>query len=208
MSIVFNWPGAMTMTHILHLDASIKGDTSVSRKLTARIVSRLTAADPATTVTIRDLAEGIAQIDGGWIGAVFTPDDARNEDQARIAAYADTLLDEVRAADVLVIGLPVYNFGVPAQLKSWFDQLARKGKTFTYTEKGPVGLLKGKRAIVAMSSDGTKMGSEIDFASGYVRHMLGFFGITEVEFVAADAILFAPETRVSEAEAAVDAIAA
>lgn len=196
------------MTSILRIDASIKGENSVSRRLTDRVMARLQAANPGASVITRDLSGGVPQIDGNWIGAVFTPAEDRNADQARIAGYADTLLAEVRAADVLVIGLPVYNFGVPAQLKSWFDQLARKGETFTYTETGPLGLLTGKRAIVALSSDGTKIGSPVDFASGYVRHMLGFFGITEVEFVAADAILFDPENTVKNAEAAVDALAA
>lgn len=196
------------MTSILRIDASIKGENSVSRRLTDRVMARLQAANPGASVITRDLSGGVPQIDGNWIGAVFTPAEDRNAEQAQIAGYADTLLAEVRAADVLVIGLPVYNFGVPAQLKSWFDQLARKGETFTYTETGPLGLLTGKRAIVALSSDGTKIGSPVDFASGYVRHMLGFFGITEVEFVAADAILFDPENTVKNAEAAVDALAA
>lgn len=196
------------MTSILRVDASIKGDTSVSRRLTDRLMNRLLAANPGAVVTARDLSGGVPQIDGNWIGAVFTPAEARNADQARIAAYSDALLAEVRAADILVIGLPVYNFGVPAQLKSWFDHLARKGETFHYTEAGAEGLLKGKRAIVALSSDGTKIGSPIDFASGYVRHMLGFFGITEVEFVAADAIVFDPEGTLKKAEAEVDALAA
>jgi FMN-dependent NADH-azoreductase len=196
------------MTHILRIDASIKGENSVSRKLTTRIVNRLLAGNKGARVTERDLSGGVPQIDGSWIGAVFTPAGDRNAEQAAIAAYSDALLDEVRAADILVIGMPVYNFGVPAQLKSWIDHLARKGETFRYTEAGPEGLLKGKRAIVAMSSDGTRIGSEIDFASGYVRHMLGFFGITDVEFVAADAILYAPETKVADAEAAVDRLAA
>ena len=105
------------------------------------------------------------------------------------------MLAEVKAADLLVIALPVYNFGVPSQLKSWIDQLARKGETFNYSETGPVGLLTGKRAIVAFTSDGTKMGSEIDFASGYVRHMLGFFGITDVQFAAADAMAYGRTLR-------------
>jgi FMN-dependent NADH-azoreductase len=195
------------MTTILRIDASIKGEASVSRKLTGRIIAKLTAAAPATVVE-RDLSAGVPQIDAAWVGAVYTPAADRSADQAKIAAYADQLLAEVKAADVLVIGLPVYNFGVPAQLKSWIDQLARKGETFQYSEAGPEGLLKGKRAIVALSSDGTPLGSAVDFASGYVRHMLGFFGITEVEFVAADAIMFAPETKVAEAEARIDALAA
>lgn len=196
------------MTNILRVESSIKGEASVSRRLTDRITARLDAANPGASVTLRDLSKGVPQIDGAWIGAVFTPAEARNADQAKIAAYSDALLAEVRAADILVIALPVYNFGVPAPLKAWIDHLARKGETFTYTETGPQGLLKGKRAIVALSSDGTKIGSEIDFASGYIRHMLGFFGITDVEFVAADQMVFNPDATLKSAEAQIDALAA
>lgn len=196
------------MTNILRVESSIKGEASVSRRLTDRIIARLEAANSGATVTLRDLSRGVPQIDGAWIGAVFTPAEARNAEQAKIAAYSDELLAEVRAADILVIALPVYNFGVPAPLKAWIDHLARKGETFTYTEAGPEGLLKNKRAIVALSSDGTKIGSEIDFASGYIRHMLGFFGITEVEFVAADQMIFNPDATLKSAEAQIDALAA
>ena len=196
------------MTNILRVESSIKGDAAVSRRLTDRIVSRLVAANPGARIVTRDLASGMLPIDGNWIGAVFTAPDARDAAQQATAAYADTLLAEVKAADVLVIGLPVYNFGVPAHMKAWIDQLARKGETFHYTETGPVGLLTGKRAIVAYTSDGTKIGSDIDFASGYLRHMLAFFGITDVEFVAADAIALGAEDAIARGEAAVDALAA
>ncbi len=196
------------MTNILRVESSIKGEASISRKLTDRIIARLTAADPDATVTLRDLSAGVPHIDGAWMGAVFTPAEARTPEQADRAAYSDALLAEVRAADTLVIALPVYNFGVPAPLKGWIDHLARKGETFQYTEAGPEGLLKGKRAIIALSSDGTKIGSEIDFASGYIRHMLGFFGITDVDFIAADQMIFGPEETLKKAEAQIDALAA
>ncbi len=196
------------MTNILRVESSIKGEASISRKLTDRIIARLTAADPDATVTLRDLSAGVPHIDGAWMGAVFTPAEARTPEQADRAAYSDALLAEVRAADTLVIALPVYNFGVPAPLKGWIDHLARKGETFQYTEAGPEGLLKGKRAIIALSSDGTKIGSEIDFASGYIRHMLGFFGITDVDFIAADQMVFGPEETLKKAEAQIDALAA
>ncbi len=196
------------MTHILRVDASIKADASVSRQLTSRIVNRLIAAHPGAQVVTRDLANGVPQIDGEWLGAVYTPAENRTPAQAARAAIADTYLEEVKAADILVIGLPVYNFGVPAQLKSWIDQLARKGETFSYATGKPEGLLKGKRAIVALSSDGTAIGSEIDFASGYIRHMLNFFGITDVEFVAADKMAFGADETLARARAAVDALAA
>ena len=113
------------MTHILRIETSIKGEASVSRKLTDRIVARLTKTAPDAEVTVRDLSAGVPQIDADWIGAVYAPAEARTPDQGRIAAYSDALLDEVKAADVLVIALPVYNFGLPAQLKSWIDHLAR-----------------------------------------------------------------------------------
>jgi FMN-dependent NADH-azoreductase len=98
----------------------------------------------------------------------------------------DTLVAELQHADNIVIGAPVYNFGVPSVLKAWIDQIVRAGLIFNYTENGPVGLLEGKRAIVAMASAGMPIGSEIDFASGYLRHILGFIGITDVQIIAAD----------------------
>lgn len=195
------------MTAILRVEASIKGANSVSRKLTDRVIARLLDANPDASLVSRDLSAGINAIDANWIAAVFTPAEARTQAQAEIVAYADALLAEVKAADIIVIGLPVYNFGVPSQLKSWFDQLARRGETFVYTEAGPKGLIEGKKAIIAMASDGTKKGSPVDFASGYVKHMLGFFGITDVETVAADAIAFAPDTAVPHALEAVNALA-
>lgn len=196
------------MTNILRVESSIKGEAAVSLRLTTRIIDRLRAAEPSAKVTTRDLAAGMMPIGGNWLSAVFTSPETRDAAQQATAAYADALLAEVKAADILVIALPIYNFGMPAQLKAWLDQLARKGETFYYTEAGPVGLLTGKRAIVAYTSDGTRLGSEIDFASGYLRHMLGFFGITDVEFVAADAMAFGAESAIAAAEAQVDALAA
>ena len=195
------------MTNILRVESSIKGEGSVSRKLTDRLMARLVAANPGATVVTRDVSTGINTVDANWIGAIFTPAEARTAAQKDIVAYADVLLNEVRAADIIVIGLPVYNFGVPSQLKSWIDQLARKGEPFSYSEAGPKGHLTGKKAIIAMASDGTKRGSAIDFASGYVKHMMNFFGITDVELVGADAIAYAPDTTVPAALQEVDALA-
>lgn len=194
------------MTTLLKVDASIRGEASVSRRLTDRLAARV-APEGARIIT-RDLSQGLPPIDGAWLAAVYTPAEARSPEQARIAERADSLLAEVKAADILVIGLPIYNFGVPAPLKTWFDQLARKGETFTYTEAGPQGLLKGKKAYVALSSDGTELGGPVDFASGWVRHMLNFFGITDVTFVAADKMVFDPEATLARAEASIDRIAA
>ncbi|SDW22978.1 FMN-dependent NADH-azoreductase [Roseicitreum antarcticum] len=194
------------MTHVLRLDATIKSDGSVSKQLTDRISERFSKAGAA--ITSRDLSAGISMIDGAWMGAVFTPADQRSAEQAKIAAESDAYLAELQAADVILLGLPIYNFAVPAQVKSWFDHVARQGVTFEYTETGPRGLLSGKRAIVAMSSGGTTLGSDIDFASGWVRHMFGFMGITDVEFIAADNMAVAAEESLHAAFDAADKLAA
>lgn len=169
---------------ILRIDASARTEGSITRNLNDRVIERLIAEGPVSVVT-RDLAQAIPQIDEAWVGASFTPPDDRTPAQKAALALSDALVDELRAADVLVIGLPVYNFGIPASLKAWIDQIARAGETFRYTETGPKGLLSGKRAIVTFASGGTEPGSAIDFASGYVRHILGFIGIADVSIVTA-----------------------
>lgn len=189
---------------VLHIDASARTQDSTSRDLSSRIVDRLS---PDTTIR-RDLTASLPQITESWIAANFTPVDQRNDEQRDILALSDTLVGEIAAADTIVIGLPVYNFSVPASLKAWIDLIARVGLSFEYTETGPRGLLTGKRAIVAFVSGGTPMGSDVDFASGYIRHVLGFVGITEVEFVAADQLAIDPEKAMSAANFAVERIAA
>lgn len=188
---------------ILHIDASARYEGSVTRQLSARIAEKL-----AGEVITRDLNQSVPQIDEAWVGANFTPSDARTDEQHETLALSDTLIAELQAADVLVLGVPVYNFGVPAALKAWIDQIARAGVTFRYTENGPEGLMKGKRAIIALSTGGTPVGSEIDFASGYLRHILGFIGITDVEIIAADRVLADADAAISAANAKVDALAA
>lgn len=191
------------MTHILRIDASARRDGSVSRDLTSKIIDRFDA-----TVTTRDLAEGLPLIDEAWIGANFTPAADRTPEQTQTLALSDTLIAEIEATDTLVIGLPIYNFGVPAALKAWIDLVARAGVTFRYIENGPQGLLQGKRAIIAVASGGTQAGSEIDFATGYIRHVLGFIGITDVTFVTADRMMIDPEATLQSAHDQVAALAA
>ena len=193
----------MTATAILRIDTSARSSGSVSRDLTDRVIARF----PEATVTTRDLAPGLPLIDETWVGANFTPAADRTPDQRAGLALSDELIAEVEAADTLVIGLPIYNFGVPATLKAWVDQVARAGVTFRYTENGPEGLLQGKRAIVIVASGGTEAGSEIDFATGYIRHVLGFVGITEVEFVTADRLALDPESTLQSARNQIDALA-
>ena len=189
-------------TSVLRIDASARRDGSVSRDLVSRIIERL----DADHVTTRDLADGLPLITEAWVGANFTPADQRSPAQHDTLALSDTLIAEVQAADTLVIGLPIYNFGVPAALKAWIDLVARAGVTFRYTENGPVGLLEGKRAIIAVASGGTEAGSDVDFATGFLRHVLGFIGITDVTFVAADRLMLDAESAVAKARTAIDAL--
>lgn len=194
--------------HILHLDSAVTGEESVSRKLTADIVSKLKGDNPAATVTYRDLNEGVPAIDTDWYKAVRLAPENPTAEQQKLIDISDAYLKEVQDADVLVIGSPIYNFALTAQLKNWIDQIARAGISFRYTEAGPEGLLKGKRAIVAYSSAGTPIGSDIDFASDYLRHILGFLGITDVEFVAADRLAMDREAGLARAQEAVSKLAA
>ncbi|MEM9343261.1 MAG: NAD(P)H-dependent oxidoreductase [Pseudomonadota bacterium] len=189
---------------VLRIDSSARRTGSVTRELASKIIARL---NPSQTIT-RDVSHGIPQINEGWIEANFTPAADRSDTQKGALALSDELVDELKAADTIVIGLPIYNFGVPAALKAWIDQVARAGLTFKYTETGPQGLLEGKRAIVAVASGGTQAGSDIDFATGYIRHVLGFIGITEVEFVNADRLMVDADASLQAAEAQVNAIAA
>lgn len=188
--------------HILRLDASVRRSNSVSRDLTDQIVGRF----PDAEITVHDLAGGLPLIDEAWVGANFTAPDERSDAQKEALSLSDALIAELKAADTLVIGLPIYNFGVPANLKAWIDLVARAGVTFRYTENGPEGLLSGKRAIIAFASGGTETGSSIDFASGYLRHILSFIGITDVEFVSADRMAVDAETAMKKAKEQIAAL--
>lgn len=188
---------------ILHIDASARRDGSVTRDLTARIVDAL----PAARVITRDLADtALPQISEDWVGANFTQIDKRTNEQKAVLTQSDALVSEVEAADTLVIGLPIYNFGVPAALKAWIDLMGRAGRTFRYTDTGPVGLLKNKRAIVAVASGGTQTGSDVDFATPYIRHFLGFVGITDVTFVTADQMAVDAEASLARATGQIEAL--
>lgn len=193
------------MTHtILHIDSSARQTQSTTRALSEQIIEKFEGA----AVIRRDLAQPLPLIDEAWIAANFTPEEDRTDAQRDILALSDKLLDELQAADVIVIGLPIYNFSIPANLKAWVDLVARAGKSFRYTADGPQGLLTGKRALLAMASGGTRAGSEIDFATGYLRHILGFIGITDVEIVAADQMAIDPDASMRAANDAIGRIAA
>lgn len=191
------------MTKILRINSSIKPAGSVSKQLSDEIIAKFADAN----VTVRDVTK-IPAIDANWLGAVFTPAADRNADQNAIADLSDGLIDEIQSHDVLVIGVPVYNFNIASGLKNWIDQIARAGVTFQYTETGPQGLITGKRAILAFSSDGTAAGSDIDFAERYMRHILGFVGITDVTTVAAQQIAFGADAAWDTARTQINDLAA
>ncbi|MDR6832804.1 MULTISPECIES: NAD(P)H-dependent oxidoreductase [unclassified Sphingopyxis] len=175
------------MSHILRIDASARHSGSTTRQLTDQLVTRLVERDYGAAVTRRDLAvTPPALLTESWVGANFTDDAERSDDQRAVLAHSDELIAELEAADTIVIGVPVYNFAIPAALKAWIDQIARARRTFRYTETGPEGLLTGKKAYLVVASGGVPVGSDYDFATGYLRHVLGFVGITDVTIIAAD----------------------
>lgn len=185
--------------NILIVSASGRIEGSVTRRLTEELLEEFKAAGRLLNIVRRDLAHGMPFVDQEWIGANFTPADKRTADQAATLSYSDSLVDELRAADLIVISSPVYNFSVPAALKAWIDQIARAGLTFRYTENGPVGLLENKKTIVINATGGTPIGSDIDFSTDYLRHVLGFVGLRDVSFIAADGLGSNAEAKLKEA---------
>jgi len=194
----------MTQT-LLRIDASARAEGSVSREIADSVAARLA---PSRTLH-RDLTETpVPQLDAEWLGANFTQADARSPEQRATLALSDTLIAEVQAADTLLIALPIYNFGVPSSLKAWFDMVARAGITFQYTEQGPKGLLSGKRAIFVLASGGTEVDGPMDFATPWLRHAMGFIGITDVQVVRSDRQMIDADASKARAEQDLAALAA
>lgn len=187
---------------VLRIDSSGRVQNSVTRQLADLLIAQLRRQGRNVEVTTRDVAQGIPFINEAWIDANFTDPAQRSAQQREALAYSDALVQEVLQADVLVIGAPIYNFGIPATLKAWIDMIARARLTFRYGEHGPVGLLTGKQAYVILASGGTPVGSDIDFASTYLRHVLAFVGITQLETVVAERLMLqgdaAHETAVAQ----------
>jgi FMN-dependent NADH-azoreductase len=185
--------------NLLHLDASILGANSASRQLSAAIVARLRQADPATAVTYRDLAATpLGHLSGAQVAAAMG---AAPESLAVQQELADSqaVLREFLDADTVVIGAPMYNFGIPSQLKTWIDRIVARGQTFRYGEKGPEGLAGNKRVIIAVSRGGFYgAGTPIaamEHVESYLRGVFGFIGVTNLEFVVAEGLLVGPEQR-------------
>lgn len=196
------------MTNILHIDASINGENSVTRKLSARLVGNL-AKQSGGSVVARDLgANDLPFIDAARFAANGTEAEDRTAEQAGLAAIGDTLIAELQEADAIVIGVPVYNFFVPSTLKAWFDLVARAGTTFSYGENGPQGHLTGKKVYLLIASGGMGVGSEIDHMTPWLKLILGFIGLTDVTIIAADGRNSDGSDKMAAAEAAIDAVKA
>lgn len=193
--------------NILRVDSSARLEGSVSRELADIYIDRLAETRPVKVET-RDVSQPVQIVTGDWIGANFTPDEQRTSDHHAVLAQSNSLVDELKRNELIVISLPIYNFNVPAALKLWIDQVARVGLTFRYTENGPVGLLEGKRAVILVASGGTQVGSDIDFATPYLKHVLGFMGINDVQIVAADQLMASGPEKIAQTKEKVRALAA
>ena len=174
---------------ILHIDSSPRFEASVSRQLSATIVERLTAENPDATIIRRDVAaEPLPYVDQAMITAFYTPPDKLTDAQRASIALSDTITREIIAADAVVVGVPMWNFGVSAGLKAWFDLVARVGVTFSYGANGPEGKLGGRKAYFAIATGGTPVGGDWDHTSGHLETFFTFLGIDDTEIIAADQI--------------------
>src|SRR5712691_3668681 len=172
---------------ILQINSSLYSGNGQSSRLADELIAALRAENPDAELVVRDLArEPVPHLDEARFQAFLEKPEKRNHFQKSVVAYSDALIGELRRADVIVLGLPMYNFGVPSQLKSWFDHIARAGETFKYSEKGAVGLLTGKKAYVLAARGGVY--GENHSQTEFVRQFLGFLGITEVEIVYAEGL--------------------
>lgn len=195
------------MTQILRINSSLSGSNSVSRTLAAELTDALAAQGPITVMD-RDLATTpVPHFDAERLAALMTAAPERSVEQAAVVAFADELIDEVIAADTLIIALPMYNFTVPSVLKAWIDHIARAGVTFRYTDTGPVGLLAGKKAYLVSALGGKHEAGGTDFMRPYMRVIMNFVGISDVEFISADGLNMGDEPREAGLAAARESIA-
>lgn len=177
------------MRTLLQLNTSLYSNEGQSSQLTQRYVDAWSARNPNGAVIVRDLAaDPVPHLTAERFAAFNTAPAARSGEQQLVVDYSDRLIDELRRADTVVIGLPMYNFGVPSTLKAYFDHVARANVTFKYTETGPVGLLSGKKVTVIATRGGAYAGTPMDSQTDYVRQFLGFIGMKDVEFVYAEGL--------------------
>src|SRR6059058_6038906 len=193
--------------NILQINSSARRDASHSTRLAARLVQRLRDADPEATLVVRDLNKAPHPIlDEDALAALFTPAEQRTLEQAARVALDDALIAEIQAADVVVLGVPMYNFGVPASLKNWIDAISRAGVTFRYTQDGPEGLLKGKTVYVALTRGGRYKNTPADTQMPYLRTVLNFLGLTDLHFVYAEGLAMGSDAEQAAMASAYDQI--
>ena len=195
------------MKNLLLLNTSIFSDGGESSRLANAFVAARKAIEPGLNVVRRDFAKDpVPHLTAEGFQGFLAKPEARTPEQARIVAYSDALIDELRRADTIVLGLPMYNFSVPSTLRAYFDHIARAGVTFKYTDKGPVGLLTGKKAYVMATRGGVYLGTTAETQTAYVRDFLAFLGITDVEFVYAEGLAMgeaAKQAALAKAEATI-----
>jgi len=195
--------------NILQINASPRRAAANSTRVANDITARLLADNPGAKLTVRDLgAQPHPALDEAALGALFTPADQRTPEQAARVAQDDALIAELQAHDTIVIGVPMYNFGLPVQLKHWIDAVARNGVTFRYTDKGPEGLLKGKKVYIGFARGGRYRGTPADAQTPYFKTFLGFLGMTDVNFIYAEGLNMGPDAQAqgfAEAKADLDA---
>lgn len=190
-------------TSILHLDSSLQSENGESSRLSAAFIRHWQAREAQVQVVHRDLARTpVPHLTAARFGAFLTPPADRSPEQQAEVAESDGLIAELKAADVIVLSLPMYNFGVPSTLKAYFDHIARAGITFRYTASGPVGLLTARKAYVFATRGGIYAGTPRDTAGPYVRDFLQFLGVPEVEFVHAEGLAISPQHKTEALEAA------
>ncbi|MFZ4288925.1 FMN-dependent NADH-azoreductase [Variovorax sp. HJSM1_2] len=192
---------------LLHIDSSVLGDNSVTRDLTQRIVAQWRASHPGTEVEHLDLAVNApSHLDANSLGFRLPADAALSDVQRRENAVSEALVSQFLAADVIVIGAPLYNFTIPTQLKAWIDRIAQVGRTFKYTETGPVGLAGGKTVIVASGRGGVYStsagGTAMEHQESYLGVLFGFLGITDVRFVRAEGVAMGADAKAKALSAA------
>lgn len=196
--------------NILQINASARREGAHSTRIADQIVARLRAEHPEARLSVRDLArQPYPMLDEAALTALFTPAEQRTPEQAARVALDDALIAEAQAADVLVIGAPMYNFGVSVQLKTWIDALARSGVTFRYTANGPEGLLKGKKVYAALARGGRYRDAGIDTQALYLQTVLNFLGMTDVQFIYAEGLnmgVEAAQQGLAEAETDIAAL--
>ena len=185
------------MTTLLQINASLNNGNGQSSQLANQFVAAYRRRHPGAKIVKRDVAaaEPVPHLNAERFGSFITKPEERSAAQHAVVAYSDILINELRQADVIVLGLPMYNFGLPSQLKAYFDHIARVGETFKYTEKGPVGQLTGKKVYVFAARGGVYVGTPLDTQTSYVRDFLRFLGMDDVEFVYAEGLAISPESK-------------